>query len=463
MQKESGVSLRAVLFTVCLAQFLVPLMFSAVSVSLPSLGRELRATALQLGLVVQLYALALAASMLTFGRLGDVLGRKRVFLAGLLLFTVVTTSLGWADNMELLIALRFLQGMSAAILLSCSMALVVSVFPVEMRGRVLGVVSGFTFAGVTLGPMFGGFVTSNLGWRWVFWMAVPPGALACLWGYTRMPGEWREEGGSGMDWSGCVLYAASVSLAMLGASHLGDRLFLGGGMILAGLAGLAWFLARERHSESPLLDVTLFTSSRMFTMSCVATMGVYAATMGVMFFMSLYLQVAKGLTPGQTGFVLLTQPLLQTVAAPVAGRWADRSSPEFLANAGMAVCTAGLLLAAFTLGADTPLWVLIIALALVGLGVGVFITPNTVVILNGVEPRRYGMASGIVGTMRTTGLAVSMTTATVVFSLFMGGQAVSRESLPGFLSSMQTSLVAFAMFSCVGLGAGLGRRGRKKA
>lgn len=462
MQQNSDTPQRAVLVTVCVGQFMVPFMVSAVSVSLPSLGQELGATALQLGLVVQWYAVPLAASMLTFARLGDLVGRKGVFLAGLLLFTLVSASLGLTSNMELFIGQRFLQGMSAAILLSCSMALVVSVFPAAMRGWVLGVVSGFTFAGMTLGPMLGGFVTSHLGWRWVFLLAAAPGAAACLWGYTRMRGEWREENGAGMDWLGGAEYAVSVALVMLGASYLGDRPGTGGGMILLGAAGLALFVARERRIASPLLDVSLFTSSRVFSLSCLATMGVYAATMGVMFFMSLYLQVAKGLSPDQTGFVLLVQPLMQTLVSPAAGRRADRSSPQLLANVGMASCTAGLLLAACTLGPDTPLWVLVTALALIGLGVGIFITPNTVVILSGVDSRRYGMASGIVGTMRTTGMTVSMTTATLVFSLFMDGQVVGQESLPGFLTSMQSGLVAFAIFSCAGLGAGLGR-GKGKA
>lgn len=128
----------------------------------------------------------------------------------------------------------------------------------------------------------------------------------------------------------------------------------------------------------------------------------------------------------------------------------------------MGVSTTGLVLAAALLGPDTPLWLVGAVLACIGLGVGIFITPNTVVILAGVEPRQYGMASGIVGTMRTLGLAMSMTTVTLVFSLLMGGQAVSPQTVPGFLTSMQVCLAAFAAYSCVGLGASLGRGAGKK-
>lgn len=437
-------------------------MFTAVGVALPAMGRDLGATALQLGLVEQLYALSLAATMLTFGRLGDLVGRKRVFLAGLALFTLLTASLALARSVELLIVQRFAQGLAAAMLLSGSMALVASAFPPQVRGRMLGVVSGFTYAGLTLGPMLGGFVTTHLGWRFVFWMAVPLGVAACALGVLRMRGEWRVDKGERMDWRGSALYAASISLVMLGASHLGDRPGLGGGMMAAGLLGLAGFARLEYRTTHPLLDVSLFARSRFFSLSCVAAMGIYAATLGVMFFMSLYLQVARGLTASSAGLVLLIQPVIQTVVSPLAGRLADRIPPERLANLGMGVSTAGLVLAAFFLGPDTPLWLVVAVLACIGLGVGVFITPNTVVILGGVEPRQYGMASGIVGTMRTLGLAASMTTVTLVFSLLMGGQAVSPETVPGFLTSMQVCLAAFAAYSCVGLGASLGRGAGKQ-
>lgn len=462
MRQVSDASQRTVLATVCLAQFLVPFMFTAVGVALPAMGRDLGATALQLGLVEQLYALSLAATMLTFGRLGDLVGRKRVFLAGLALFTLLTAALALARSVELLIVQRFAQGLAAAMLLSGSMALVASAFPPQVRGRMLGVVSGFTYAGLTLGPMLGGFVTTHLGWRFVFWMAVPLGAAACALGVLRMQGEWRVDRGERMDWRGSALYAASISLVMLGASHLGDRPGLGGGMMAAGLLGLAGFARLEYRTTHPLLDVALFAGSRFFSLSCVAAMGIYAATLGVMFFMSLYLQVARGLTASSAGLVLLIQPVIQTVVSPLAGRLADRIPPERLANLGMGVSTAGLVLAAFFLGPDTPLWLVVAVLACIGLGVGIFITPNTVVILGGVEPRQYGMASGIVGTMRTLGLAVSMTTVTLVFSLLMGGQAVSPETVPGFLTSMQVCLAAFAAYSCVGLGASLGRGAGKQ-
>jgi MFS family permease len=173
--------------------------------------------------------------------------------------------------------------------------------------------------------------------------------------------------------------------------------------------------------------------------------------------MSLYLQFARGLSPREAGFVLLIQPLLQFVISPIAGRLSDRRSPTGLANAGMLLCTAGLISCAISVAPDAPLLTAAVELGLVGLGSGLFVTPNVVAIMGSVEPRLYGVASGMIGTMRTLGLVVSMTTATFVFSLVMGGEAVTAKTLPGFLTSMRACLIVFSLCACCGLLFSLGR------
>ncbi|NMC48077.1 MAG: MFS transporter, partial [Desulfovibrio sp.] len=167
--------------------------------------------------------------------------------------------------------------------------------------------------------------------------------------------------------------------------------------------------------------------------------------------MSLYLQYAKGLAPRQAGYLLLLQPVSQVLASLVSGRLASRFQPAGLATAGMLASSAGLLLAAATIGMDTPLWFLACQLVLIGTGFGIFITPNSTAIMGSVSRRQFGVASGMVGTMRTLGMAVSMTTVTLIFSMFMGDAGVSAATLPGFLTSMRVGLTAFAVFSCLGV------------
>jgi EmrB/QacA subfamily drug resistance transporter len=458
----SQVSPRAVLATVCLAQFMVPLMFTSVGVALPSMGRELGASAMQLSLVEQAYALALAMAMLTFGRMGDVFGRRRVFLGGLSLFSALTLALSLAQNIWLLIFLRWAQGVGAAMLLSGSLALVASVFPPEVRGQKIGVVSALTYTGLTAGPLLGGFLTTALGWRSVFWTVVPLGLLAVFLCLTRMRGEWKEAHGESMDWTGSLVYSASLALFTFGAAHLADGVE-GWGLTLAGSLGFAFFVRRESRTTHPLLDVSLLRSNRFFTLSCLAAMGMYAATFGYTFFMSLALQYSHDLTPLEAGLVLLIQPLMQVVVSPAIGRMTDRGSPARLANIGMVVNCAGLLLAVFFAGPQAHLGLIALDLAIVGLGTGIFVTPNSTAIMASVDRRQFGVASGMIGTVRTLGLVISMTTASLVLSLFLGSQTVTAETLPGFLASMRTCLAIYGVLSVCGLSVALGRAGRGKA
>lgn len=438
------------LLTVCIAQFMVPFMLTSIGVALPTLGRELGASVMQLGLVEQTYVLSLAMTMLTFGRLGDIVGQRNTFLVGLVVFSVVTLALGLVGNIVTVITLRFFQGLGAAIMLSGSMALVATAFPPNQRARKIGLVSACTYIGLSAGPVVGGFVTQHFGWRHVFLMSTPFGIAAIIICLLGMRGIEKNASGERMDWLGSLVYALGIGSFMTGAAHV-QHLGFGIPMMLAGLVGLVVFLGLEQRSDSPLLDVRLLFHNRYFTLSSLAAMGNYAATFGMIFFMSLYLQYAKGLTPRQAGFILLLQPLMQVVTSPLAGRLADRISTARLATAGMLISAVGLLIAALTLGVHTPLWVVGGELMLIGAGFGIFITPNSTAIMNSVERRQYGVASGMIGAMRTLGMAVSLTTITLIFSLFLGNQSATASNLPQFLLGMRTALILFSIFSCLGM------------
>ncbi|MGE4559253.1 MAG: MFS transporter [Desulfobulbus sp.] len=460
MEQQTAKSAAMILLTVCIAQFMAPFMLTSIGVALPSLGRDLAASAMQIGLVEQTYVLSLAMFMLTFGRLGDIVGQRILFLVGLVVFTAFTFVLGFATSIFMVIVLRFFQGMGAALMLSGSMALVAAAFPPSQRARKIGLVSACTYVGLSTGPVIGGFVTQHFGWRHVFLMPVPIGIVAVLCCLFGMKETEKNASGERMDWFGSLVYALSVGCIMIGAAHA-RKIALGVPLLIAGTAGLGLFLALESRRRSPLLDVELLSGNRFFTFSCLAAMGNYAATFGIVFFMSLFLQYAKGLSARQAGFILLLQPLMQVVTSPIAGRLADRIEIGTLATVGMLISGAGLLLAALTLGIQTPLWLVAIELMLIGSGFGIFITPNSTAIMDSVERRQFGVASGMIGAMRTLGMATSLTTITLVFSLFMGNQAVTDVNLPRFLLSMKTALVVFSVFSCLGVILSF-RRGRRR-
>ncbi len=450
-----------ILATVCIAQFMAPFMLTSIGVALPSLSRDLGASAMQLGLVEQLYVLSLAMSMLTFGKLGDIIGQRRVYLAGLVIFTLLTFLLGFSQSIGMVMLFRFIQGIGSSMVLAGSMALVAGAYPPERRGRKIGLVSACTYAGLSTGPVIGGYVTLNFGWRHVFLLTVPIGMAAiamCLFGMREMEKNASDEH---MDWKGSLVYAVSVGLIMTGAAHA-KEVFLGLPMVALGVFGLIAFIRMELKISSPLLDVRILVKNRFFTLSCLAAMGNYAATFGIIFLMSLFLQYAKGLSPRQTGFVLLMQPLMQVVASPVAGRLAERYNIAKVATAGMLASSAGLLLAALTVGPAIPIWLVIIELMLIGSGFGIFITPNSTAIMGSVERRLFGVASGMIGAMRTLGMAASLTTISLIFSLIMGKHAITKETLTLFLYSMRTGLVAYAIFSCLGIILSLGRVNKAK-
>jgi len=208
-----------ILLTVCIAQFMAPFMLTSVGVALPSLGREMGASAVQLGLVEQLYVLSLAMTMLTFGRLGDIVGQRRVYLAGLCVFTLLTFLLGFSGSVRMVMSFRFIQGIGASMYLAGSMALVAAAYPAARRARKIGLVSACTYAGLSTGPVIGGYVTLHFGWRHVFLMTVPIGIAAIVMCICGMNETEKNASGESMDWRGSMAYAVSVGFFMTGAAH----------------------------------------------------------------------------------------------------------------------------------------------------------------------------------------------------------------------------------------------------
>ncbi len=448
-------SRAATLFAVSVAHFLLPFMMSAVGVALPSLGRDLGASAKQLGLVETSYILSVSLLLLAMGRLGDIHGRRRVFQAGIVLFTVFGGALSQAGSIEAVIGLRFLQGMGGAMIAATGMAIVVAVFPPHERGRALGISVASVYAGISCGPFIGGILVTSFGWRSLFYLCIPLGTAAFLLVRWKLHGEWADARGEPFDWRGSLVYAAAISLLVVGASNL-DRGGWPWGAMFAGFAGLVLFVVVEARTAYPVLDVRLLRDNRIFALSNLAALLNYAATFGVTFFLSLYLQYVKGLPPRTAGVVLMAQPVVQALLSPLCGRLSDRFPAERVATAGMALCAVGLGVAA-SLTASTPLPVVVFMLVLLGIGFALFSSPNTSVIMGSVPARYLGVASGLTASMRTLGMMTSMTIITVAFSVFMGGHSVTPQTQPAFLLSMRVSLLSFCFLCGLGILCSLGR------
>lgn len=441
------------LFIVSAVQFLTPFMLSAVGVALPAIGREFSASAVQLGLIETAYILAFSLFLLPAGRMGDIYGRKRVFLLGIGVFTLGTLLVSLAQGIESLIVFRFFQGSGGAMITGTSIAILSSVFPPAKRGRAMGFIVGCVYLGLSVGPVLSGFMVSHLGWRWIFYCAVPVEAAAFLFALLKLKGEWAEARGERYDWPGTFLYCASLCCCVYGALH---RKNLGVELGLIGGSGLLFFLFFEYRIKSPMLDVNLLLHNRVFALSNLATLINYAASFGIGFFFSLYLQYVRGFSPQAAGTVLIIQPVFQAVLSPVFGRLADRYSPPLLATLGMGFCAAGLGVAALV-HEQTPLPLIMGMLGLMGIGFGIFSTPNMITVMGSVGPKHYGVASSFMATMRTMGMLLCMTLITIIFNHFMGDSPVSRETRMDFLASMHLSMVLFCGLCVVGVLFSMGR------
>jgi MFS family permease len=289
-------------------------------------------------------------------------------------------------------------------------------------------------------------MVTHLGWRWIFYLGVLVELFCLCLTLLKLKGEWAEARGEPFDFVGTLLYVISLFCLIYGTLNQKE-----GGIYLvfmaSGVLGLLIFFAFEYRCSSPILDVGLVIRNRVFAFSNLATLINYAASFGIGFFFSLYLQVVRGYSPQRAGWILIIQPVFQSVLSPFFGRLADRISPAGLATCGMALCTLSLGLVA-QVQAGTPMPVIMGILALMGVGFGLFASPNTTVVMGSVPSRSYGIASSFLATMRTIGMLCSMTVITLVFHHIMGDHPVSAKTESSFLASMHLCMIIFC-FLCV--------------
>jgi len=425
------------------SSFITPFMASSINIALPAIQKNFGTDAVLLSWVSTAYLLATAVSLVPFGRLADIHGRKKIFLYGMIIFTISSTLAALSVSTLMLIILRVFQGVGSSMIFGTRMAILTSVFPLEERGKVIGINVAAVYIGLSCGPFFGGMMTQYLGWRSIFLLGIPLGSFVIYLIIKHLKGEWAEAEGEPFDMAGAVIYVFTLVCIMYGFSRLPS--VLSAGLLLFGIAGIAIFIMWESKIEYPVFEISLFRENRLFVFSCLAALINYSATFGVTFLLSLYLQYIKGLSPQQAGFILVSQPVLMATIAPIAGRLSDKIEPRIISSTGMALTALGLLLLT-GIDSHTSLKYIVLCLMLLGSGFGFFSSPNTNAIMSSVEKRFYGVASGSVGTMRLLGQMLSMGIATLTFALFIGRVQISPDNYPEFMKSVS---FAFIIFSCL--------------
>jgi MFS family permease len=438
---------RITLFLVSLAAFLIPFMGSSLSLALPVIQKELVVNVIILGWIPTAFVLANAATVLPFGRLSDIYGRKRIFSYGVLIYSTASFLAAFSNSGEILVFFSFLQGLGCAMIFATMVALLSSVFPMERRGEALGLYVSAVFIGLFLGPILGGVLIQYLGWRSIYLFNVPIGIILLSILFWKLKMEWAEAQGESFDIKGALIYSLSLVALLYGFSSLLED--LGKTVLVAGFLGILGFFLMERRTESPILKLEIFKSRRSsFTALSMLFLNIAISAMAT--FLSLYFQSLRGLEPQTTALILAAQPLMVAVLSPVIGRAADRTENRFLPIGGLILITVGLLMLSF-LSQETIILVPVLALILVGVGQAMFSSPTTRIFMGSVDSKIYGMASSAFSTMIYLGQTLSLALMLFIFAIYLGQVEINPSNYQVFLDSMQVAFLVFSIISGLAL------------
>jgi EmrB/QacA subfamily drug resistance transporter len=437
-----------VLVTVGLGTFMSALDGSVVNTLLPVLGRSLGTSVAGIEWVTTVYLLVISGLLLSVGRAGDLFGHKRFYLAGFAVFVVGSALCGLARSAPLLVGLRALQALGASMLMATGPAILTRSFPMTMRGRALGALGTFTYLGLTVGPSFGGWLAGAYGWPSVFYINVPIGILATLLAMRSIADDRVERREETFDFAGAGLFTTGL-VALLIALNQGHAwgwfspLTLG--LIAISVAQLAAFVRVELRREHPMLDLTLF-QSRVFSAATGSALLNYACVYSVLFALPFLLIQGRGLTASRAGIVLTAQPIVMAVVAPVSGTMSDRLGSRGLATLGMLVLGIGMVLLAFLVGHGS-LAAIAGSLAVIGLGVGTFVSPNNSALMGAAPMHRQGIASGVLATARNVGMVLGVGFAGAVFTTVLARATTPALGLP---AAVEASLLAATLLAVIG-------------
>ena len=448
-QAASARSPRVTLIVGSLAGFMIGLDATVVATALPTIHATLHASASTLGWTVSAYSLAFAALILTGTALGDLFGRRRVFLAGFAVFTLASAAAALAPSVAALIAARAVQGAGGGIATPLSLVLITEAFPPQRRGAVVGAWGAITGVAVGFGPVIGGAIVQGIAWPWVFWVNVPVGIILVVLG-RRLLAESRGPSRK-LDIPGLVLATGAV-FAVTGALLRGPQIGWHSAQVLGlfgtGTALAAAFMLAERRSAHPMVPPRLLASP-MLRAAVTTRFLLFATILGSAFIVPQYLQLAHGFSPLRTGLGLMpfTGPMM--VIAPIAGKIADRIGERVLIMAGFALDAAGFALLGLTVTPHGGYLAVAPPLLLAGVGVGLAVPTTVSASLRAVSPQQVSLASGVGSTLQNIGGVFGVATVAAVFT--GSGSYLSPGS---FVHGLRPALLALAVIATLGALAG---------
>ncbi len=442
---------RIALIVVCLGSAQSAMTLSSIQIAIPDIARELRPSATMLSWIPMAFLLVNAIFILPMGRYADSVGRKKVYLAGMILFGVGNLLAGFSKNIEWLIFCRALQGISTAMLHATGMAIIASIYQEKQRPAALALAASSIYLGLSFGPVAGGFLTEYFGWRSVFVAQVPVSLICVLLVLRYLKSEWKSEEPIPVDWLGVAILGIALSCAVFSIaesaklnSNLQTMIVPLVLLLLALLA--AWFFVQHlKRSPAPLIRWYSIRGNSVFLSSLSSAFFVYAGNYTMVFLMSLFLQFLFSLTPSQAGLIILLQTLTIAAVSLLVGKLSPKISDRALVCLGCGLVSIGFAILA-CVDEQSSLWIIVIAMVLNGIGMGLFTTPNNNAALGSVNPQRLSAATAILNLARYLGNMLGTAVVMLLMVVFIGNVDISPANYAQ-LGNVVTLSFLFAMIA----------------
>ena len=411
-----------VLLAVGAGTFMTALDSSVVNTILPVVNRDFNSDIAIVEWVIVVYLLLISGLLPTFGRIGDIKGHKAVYISGFAIFIGSSTLCAFSPSIYILILSRSLQSIGAAMLSANSPAILTKSFPSHQRGQALGLQATMTYLGLTVGPSLGGWLTDLFSWRAVFFINLPVGLIAFILSVLFIARELPGISSEGFDLFGAIIFMAGLIALLLGLNQghdwgWGSPLTIS--VICIAFTFLGIFVYIEKKVPSPMLDLRLF-NNQLFSASVASAVVNYICVNSSLFLMPFYLIQGLGYSPSRAGLILSIQPIIMALVAPLSGTLSDRFGTRIPTTLGMSIITVSLFLLS-RIGPTTQSISLIVTLALLGLGIGIFISPNNSALLGSAPQNRQGIAAGILATARNVGMVLGVGLAGAIFTTTLNG------------------------------------------
>ena len=433
-----------VVFIAFITSFFGVFLSNGIIIGVPAIASEFAMNNVIQNWIPTIFFLIMAVFTVPAGQISGKFGVKKSLLIGVAVFLIGSIGAVLSVSTEMFLIFRCIQGASVAFVNVAGMAMVVSAVKPQNRGKALGFTVTGVYLATSLSPVISGFLVHNLGWRAIFYFVIPFLVLCIIILILKIPKDWKTYEKDKIDLVGSVVYGIGILLFIYGFTNLINQT----GLIctIAGLVLLVIFAMWELRQKSPVFNMKLFKNTK-FTSSNIAALCSYLAIMVVTTILNYHFQYVRGWNAQMAGMILIVTPIIMAILAPNTGKLSDRIHPQKLAAAGMAIATVALLILTF-LNADTPLYLVVIAMILQGIGMGLFSSPNMNAIMSSVPPKDAPTASASQATMRTIGQTMSLGMLTLIFAWFMGSLPLSTQYADLIVKSSQT-ICMICMCACI--------------